>query len=294
LVAPAATDNGFEEWLEARHTIGRFDDNLHDLRKYGFSFITALLTADAILTGPGSTTFPTAPGYLKLSILLVTLGLYVSLRQLDQHYRLFQQAASRRAIILERRLNVELTEEITHYYGLSTPEIHWWLNVHRFYVGFLLLTTGLGLAILYNGTDILSSSVEMRTLILGAGVTYLLMRNIVRQGLPRAEDWSIDKKVINQKETIRIAWTNIGKEQNRKGKGGCQISKELKWEVSFLATGKNVKTDRAQISVDLSKNSEHDWLWETTDEPEGLYEFKGYDVNKPADAVKFIIQVVAT
>lgn len=294
MVTPAATDNGFEEWAEARHTIGRFDDNLHDLRRYGFSFITALLTADAILTGPGSTAFPTAPGYLKLIILLVTLGLYVSLRQLDQHYRLFQQAASRRAIILERRLNVELTEEITNYYGLSTTRIHWWRNVHRFYQGFLLLATGLGLAILYNGSDILASIIEMLILILGAAVTFFLMRNIVHQVLPSSEDWSIDKKVINQNETIRIGWTYFGREEDGKGKAGTQMSKDLGWEVISLSTGKNVKADKAHISFDLSKNSDYDWLWESVNEREGLYEFRGYDLNKPTEAVKFTIQVAAT
>jgi len=39
-----------KEWAECRTTIGRLDTILEDLRKLGFSFITALLTAGAILS----------------------------------------------------------------------------------------------------------------------------------------------------------------------------------------------------------------------------------------------------
>ena len=41
-----------EEWLECRVTIGRFDGYLADIRKYGFTLVTLLLTASALVTTP--------------------------------------------------------------------------------------------------------------------------------------------------------------------------------------------------------------------------------------------------
>ena len=32
--------NAIDEWKETRAVMARFDENLHDLRKYGFSFVT--------------------------------------------------------------------------------------------------------------------------------------------------------------------------------------------------------------------------------------------------------------
>src|SRR5713226_2547591 len=201
LVQAAGSDCGFQEWQEARNIIARFDNNLHDLRKFGFSFITALLTANAILT---TTLSSSAPGYVKLGVLLITLGLFVALRQLDQHYRLFQGAAVRRSIILERRLNVELTEEITNYYSLSSPKVNWWKNVERFYLGFLVLTLGLGITILYDGSNLLASTMEIIVLVVGVLVAGYLISRIRSQQLPEVDDWTIDKKVVRKDEIIRI------------------------------------------------------------------------------------------
>jgi hypothetical protein len=43
-------DNLFlEEWKQARDVLKSFDDRIHDLRKYGFTFITGLMAVEGIL-----------------------------------------------------------------------------------------------------------------------------------------------------------------------------------------------------------------------------------------------------
>ena len=42
-------DNYNEEWKSCRETVSKFDSTLIDLRKYGFTIITSLLTAGSFL-----------------------------------------------------------------------------------------------------------------------------------------------------------------------------------------------------------------------------------------------------
>ena len=46
----AEEPNPLHEWQECRLTIGRFDGYLADTRKYGFTLVTVLLTANALVT----------------------------------------------------------------------------------------------------------------------------------------------------------------------------------------------------------------------------------------------------
>ena len=72
---PEANGNYMEEWKVARELLASFDDRLDNLRKYGFSFLTALLTADSILL-PGSVPALADKALsdpVKLAVLVVTL-----------------------------------------------------------------------------------------------------------------------------------------------------------------------------------------------------------------------------
>ena len=112
--------NHMEEWKQARDVIKSYDEHLHDLRKYGFSFLTALLAAGAILT-PAivESTEAQVPNVVKFAVFSVTLLLIAALHLLDRNYRVFQEAAVTRALVLERRLNIELSEVITSMFGLA-------------------------------------------------------------------------------------------------------------------------------------------------------------------------------
>src|SRR5271169_6784431 len=108
--------NALDEWKEARSVIARFDNNLHDLRKYGFSFVTALLAANGLISQGGSSVVSFG---VKAGILVATMGLIVTLKLLDTHYRRFQEAVSIRGRILEDRLNIDLTKDLSFFYALE-------------------------------------------------------------------------------------------------------------------------------------------------------------------------------
>lgn len=187
------------EWSEARAIIGRFDNNLHDLRKYGFSFVTAILTADAILSHTFSSATSEVTWYEKWAVLFVTIGLILALRLLDQHYRLIQKAASQRAVILEERMSIDLTEDFGTLYELGG----WKADIENLYDGFLLLTFVLGLAILlphYYSIFVLGAVVFLMSCIREA---------LSERDLKSVMDWSIDSGTMEAGQSLRISLTDL-------------------------------------------------------------------------------------
>src|SRR2546422_2829705 len=49
------TDNRLEEWKTARDVLTKINERIHDLRKYGFSVVTTLLTISGFLSTTGTT-----------------------------------------------------------------------------------------------------------------------------------------------------------------------------------------------------------------------------------------------
>jgi hypothetical protein len=87
------------EWCVARDALVSTDSNLHDLRKWGFSFITGLLTVDAL--------FANIQDNRKLAALAGTYVLVTGLVVVDRNYHVLQDALAQRAGIIERRTGME-------------------------------------------------------------------------------------------------------------------------------------------------------------------------------------------
>jgi hypothetical protein len=99
LAITATNDLGFEDWKECRKTIGRLDQILEDLRKYGFSIITGLLTAGAFL-GKASTTDLSAA-----AVFVTVMVLVAALFSVDTYYQVLLSGAVERALDLEVQTN---------------------------------------------------------------------------------------------------------------------------------------------------------------------------------------------
>jgi len=104
------------EWKVARGIVTKMDGTVSGLRKYGFSFITALLAADSLLgqatlQAPYSISDP-----VKFAVFVTTLVLICALYSTDRFYRIIQSGAAHAAKIVETRLGIQLTEVISKYY----------------------------------------------------------------------------------------------------------------------------------------------------------------------------------
>jgi hypothetical protein len=129
-------DDALTEWSAARGVLARFDEDLHDLRKYGFSFVTGLLTVDAL--------FATTDDNYKLAALVGTMALIVVLSVVDKNYRTFLEGATDRATLLENRSSPELTKTMTRIYEQKRVGT----TFNLVYVGLTFVTFMLGVFVL--------------------------------------------------------------------------------------------------------------------------------------------------
>lgn len=100
----SADDIRFKEWSECRTAIGRLDGILVDLRKMGFGFITALLSAGAfvsLLGTPSASGAPVAPIQARAAVFIAIMLLVAALFWLDIYYEVLLAGAVQRALDLE-------------------------------------------------------------------------------------------------------------------------------------------------------------------------------------------------
>jgi hypothetical protein len=279
-------DIAFNEWQAARGLLKDFDDRVHDLRKYGFSFITALLAAQSILLPSlslGSSSASANPSAItdpvKFGVLFVTLVLIVALRQLEKVYQLYQRAANIRAIVLERRLNIELSEVITR----RSSEFHISKRVNVIYSAFIVSGFIIGFFVL----DSWLLKIALGLFYLG-GVIFI--RRIGEWGLSfkRGEeaDWSLDTTECEQGDTVRIILSNLSE------KDPIVIEKDdvaYALELALPAQEGDVISGPKRIpcknSVRISPDGDYSWLWNTTDAKLGIYRIYPTTARQSLDAL---------
>ncbi len=218
-----ANPNALDEWKEARSIISRFDENLHDVRKYGFTFLAALLTLDALQT------LADTDVTIKIGLIGLTIAFIVALRLFEENYKKFQQAAALRAMILETTiLNIELTEMISEKYRKEDINtLIYWL-----YVAFVIIAVLIGIIIVPFG---IYWSIPIILGIIGIWLVrdipdYLPVilehpdnlyhpksdggKTVLSTDLPR-EDWTIDKVSCESGDKVKITFTNLSKSKTK-------------------------------------------------------------------------------
>lgn len=113
-------------------TIARFDGYLSDTRKYGFTLVTVLLTANALVT-----TGNTAADRPAASI--VVMALVFALFMLDNYYWSLLRGA------VERAKDLEAEGQISRLISKKVKESHATDLILTVYVVFVLVAAGIGL-----------------------------------------------------------------------------------------------------------------------------------------------------
>jgi hypothetical protein len=251
------SDNHLEEWKGARATLQFFDDKLHDLRKHGFSFLTGLFAAGSILSEivPEATSGSAiTPEKVKLGVFIVTLMLIVALHLLDRNYRLFQQAAFTRAMVLERKLNLELSEAISmrHRSSKISSSV---LAVYFLFAGGVALLGGF---ILYPDWSLIRWLGA--ALIVAVAFIIAQRRNLKPRWRVEAfkEDWTVSPLRCTREELIGITWNNLSGEVPGKFKPQDGKIFEIKDE-----NGKVVSTREAPDNLEVYDN--HMWVVKPAD-----------------------------
>lgn len=134
-------DPYLHEWDTGMESIARFDGTLVDLRKYGFSFITGLITAQGFFG------YANTDPLIRIIAILVTMVLVVILYWLDKYYFSLLYGMYVRLRFLERfRLDTKLNTIVGGLNNKGGKDI-----LLAIYIGFLssLLVAGI-LITLYN------------------------------------------------------------------------------------------------------------------------------------------------
>jgi hypothetical protein len=195
-----------EEWKVARNTLKEFDDRTHDLRKFGFSFLTALLTAESILIpGPLAESLGKValPGAVRLCILLVTLLFILAISLIERNYQLFIKAIVQRALVLEPTLNIELSEIITNRYREGRAQ-HWRDGLYALFVFVVLV---LGYAILMPDLPLFLVLVFFSSFVIVA--IFWMMKRLDLQYSHGQIDWSLDRNQCQEGDSVAITITNL-------------------------------------------------------------------------------------
>lgn len=189
-------DNRMKEWTAARAVIDKFDGYQADLRKYGFTMVTGLLSIAGLFSSSPTVAFPPSA---KLGVIGSILVLIVALSFLDAQYRYLQKGATIRARVLESSLNLDLTGAIATYLKAGRFESRY----TTLYLGFATGTLVVGFAILWTVPWL----VLLLLLVFAAAVAAILL---LRPGrLAGLTDWSVDRKVVNAGDVVRLTYTNL-------------------------------------------------------------------------------------
>ena len=238
--------NFLEEWKIARSILKESDEHLHDLRKYGFTFLTALLTAEMALS---------MPDHIKLAVLIVNFVLIGGLQILDRNYGELQRAAAQRAKILERILNLELTEVISQRYSKG--------NVLDFvtvlYVFFTVGVVSLGIAVLFPNLFFIL------ILVYAGGITWMsvvALRRSIRVKYPHGEiDWILDRLQCEPGDEVAITLTNLSESLTASFPRGT-----IMWQIVKQDDEKSidpVKTEEAHRCICIPPGGSYTWFWKT-------------------------------
>lgn len=264
--------NQMTEWEKIRELFKDYDDRLHELRKYGFSFVTALLTvgvfatkaitsaitgsaaegtANATVAAQASTNGGADPNLFNLGLFIVTLMLILALHFFDKNYRVFQEAALTRAKVIERKLNLELSETISGRYGRDRI-------LHRVLYVYLLLIVGVGVlggCILYPEWTLIYWLSGCVIFVLGVVIFQNTLSVMFKKdkNIFLKEDWTISPLEFTTTDEFRVTLNNLGISPISVGKN------ELIWKI-INDKGVPVYTEYADIESEFLMIDNHVWI----------------------------------
>ncbi len=260
----------YKEWVTARKSIDKFDGYTVNIRKYGFTFITGIITAQAILT-PTPISYP-----VKFSVIVVTMALILAIALFEQYIRIMQHAAVQRALILERRLNIELTELIGFQYTLN----HGNYFKYALYIVFIFGTCLFAFFIIgINPDQLFENQLPLDQIIEIMGVIILFVLSIISLIIifhvykykirPDGEDWTVDKVVCQRGKNVKITLTNVNNDK-RMSIDPCSMV-EIKREDNKEPPQKLYHCNLYH-HIEIGPGNNFTWLWNTKNCSEGIYQ----------------------
>jgi hypothetical protein len=180
-----------DEWKECRATTARFDGYLVDTRKYGFTLVTVLLTANALVVDKNTAVDRPAAS-------IVILALLFALFMLDNYYWVVLRAAVERSRQLEDNELKGFRTQLSTLISKDVRDTHATDLILAVYVVFALVAAGIGLtAGIASGANAASGTIFVIVVAAGQLVAMGFIFLKVQPKAPPAE-W-FRKNILGQK-----------------------------------------------------------------------------------------------
>src|SRR5207249_9062015 len=137
----------------------------------------------------------------------------MSCNLLECDYTLFRKPTTLRAVILEKRLNLNITDTIRVFYDRQA----WWKFILLLYIIFIGLTTALGYYALSQGAS--PSQADANYMIVAGTIAFVIVVLIQILDLAKVGDWSkdrktlvdwdLDRKTVTAGSPVRITLSNV-------------------------------------------------------------------------------------
>ncbi len=267
----------YKEWIATKDLMDKFGDRIYDLRKYGFSFITAILTAQAILIPNNLPILPInqvinqgyVPNTIKFAVIIITILLIITLYFFEKSYQILMDAANSRALIIETKLNLELLETVSYHSNFK--------HVTSYNTGIYMLFIGSALILSYFTIP----SFYLWTFFFG-GLS--IVGIVLIQLFPFSNrfecDWTINKVEFQKEELVEITCNYFGKHKifptekdiNQDEKA---FNKKFAWKIlnqdgECIYEESPLNSLGEPIKIPIKHN--YTWFWDTSDIPEGIYQ----------------------
>lgn len=275
-------DPRFEEWCITRELLSEYDGYIHDIRKYGFSFITALITAQAILIPSNNLTNilnPSGiPDHVKFGVFAVTLFLILAIAFFEKSYKLIQESTAKRALILELTMNLELSQTLISQF--ESREVR--ISETVVYILFIVGIIGLAFVTLSNTTYVyflLIFSIIIMSVIIILKPSKSQRRDDV--------DWTVNRMVCNEGDIVEINIVNTGKKKEIIKKGGVILEIKNQDPEDHYCHQEIAKDDLYLLNFYC-----HTCLWDTKGVKRGIYQIFPYGDNGKKDELNYLQKLI--
>ena len=263
-----------KEWEVARDIIGKGDERIDGLRKYGFTFVTGLLTANAlVLHGLSSAKDGDPAGralpWIGVVVSVVASVLIIAMRLLEKSTQLLQTAVAQRARVIERHIGLELCDIIAERHEAE----RWWRAVSLLYGTFVLVVAVIGLvAGGFEGPMVLRATILSATAVTSWIALWRISTLEVLYRRNQNDDWSIERQQCSQGEAIRIMYVRFG------GGKWPYMEDEILWGVRQRTDGSHQESEALHFfyyRAEANDSGPEDckvWEWNTASVPPGYYD----------------------
>jgi hypothetical protein len=214
-----------KEWEVARELLANGNSRLHEMRKAGFSLVTAILTAISLFLDEKQSTNTAA---IATGIAAVSVVLLIAMCLTERGVRLLQGAASARATVIERHLGLELSGMITYRYEREG----WNRLLSLTYALFVVAACGVAWSIASADPD--ASAIPI--VLIGVAGIGLVLFYAARFGGPGDDlaygDWSACVVTAGDRRLLRIMFTAL---ERSKGKWPFKEGETI-WEIRTRPT----------------------------------------------------------